>query len=533
MIASWLIDQLVQQGVKAFCIAPGSRSTPLVQAVLRHPKATAYVHFDERGLGFFALGIALASQKPVVTIVTSGTAVGNLLPSIMEAHHSHIPLIFLTADRPAELRDCGANQTTDQIKIFQPFIRYQTDLPIDGAEKTIRSIGAQAAFAASSPGPVHINCPLREPLYQKDLKIEQGKPVPFILPRLTIDGYATKMTKGVILAGKLPRREDIHAVLDLAKRLQWPLLADILSNARCYPTNEQIRFFDWIEKPDPEFILHLGERMTSKNVLDWIKKINPEYVHVSPRPQLIDPERLVTSRIQADISPFCEVFNAPQNALWISKWKDEEPLFEERGAFTEVHAMKKIAKHLPPDMGVFLGNGMPIRDADHFFFPRKCGDFFSNRGLSGIDGNIATIAGLAQVMPILAFIGDQAALYDLNSLPLLKKTRHRVVLIISNNFGGGIFHHLPVSKEPQFENYWALAHSHRFEKVASMFDIPYASFDNIEKVLNQTAIVELITDRRENHLYQKKVNRGPLNLLCKNSGLYPLHSKSDHSKNGY
>lgn len=502
MIASWLIDQFLQQGVGHVCIAPGSRSTPLVLAAAEHPKAKLHVHYDERGLGFFALGLAKGTQEPVLVIVTSGTAVGNLLPSVMEAYHSHIPLIYLTADRPHELRDSGANQTCDQVKIFQPFVHWQTDLACDVSESAVRSIGAQAFFHAKS-GPVHLNCPFKEPLY-RPTSIVENKPIHLTFPTLSINSYRTDKAKGVILAGKFPKKEDTQAVLALAQRLKWPVLADILSNARCTPTPEQMRYFDWNEKPSPEYVLHFGERMTSKKVLSWLKTLQTEYVHVSPYPTLQDPERILTGRVQADIASFCSVFEASYDPEWFSLWQDVEPLFEETGAFTEVHAMRQISNMLPPNFGVFLGNGMPIRDGDHFLFPKHCGGFFANRGLSGIDGNIATLAALSETMPMLGFIGDQAALYDLNSLPLLKKTKHPVILIISNNFGGGIFHHLPVAASPHFETLWANSHSWRFQEAAKLFDLPFAAFESLQTLPKETTLIELVTDRHQNFLSQSR-----------------------------
>lgn len=506
MIESWIIDQLVQQGVFHFCLAPGSRSTPLAMAAIEHPKATVHAHFDERGLGFLALGIAKGLEKPAALIVTSGTAVGNLLPAVMEAHHTNTPLILLTADRPHELRDCSANQTSDQLKIFQTFVRWQTDLPVEMNEKFFRSIMAQAYFASckNPPGPVHVNCPFRDPLYKPNLKISEGKPMQMAFPRQITSPYRTGKSRGAILVGRLPKREDIHSILSLAKRLQWPILADILSNARCHPTEEQVRYFDYIKKPAPDFILHFGERMTSKRILDWVKKVGQETVHVSPFPELQDPERILSARIQSDIPEFCAQFEAGKDPEWLKSWEDQEPKFEERGAFTEVHAMRAIGELLPQGLGVYLGSGMPIRDADHFLFPRGPRAFFANRGLSGIDGNIATLSGLANEMPMLGIIGDQAALYDLNSLPLIKKARHPVILVISNNFGGGIFHHLPIAESPHFEKYWAFSHDLRFEKAAEMFDIPYAGFDQLS--FNQTQVIELNTSRKENIYYQTSLS---------------------------
>src|SRR5207237_798010 len=152
-----------------------------------------------------------------------------------------------------------------------------------------------------------------------------------------------------------------------------------------------------------------------KKILEWLGKNKTEYIHVSPFPALQDPQRAVTMRVQSDIAPLCQNFSAIPCGDWLKQWqeKDRELEFGSGGAFTEAHAMREIGKILPEEFGVFLGNGMPIRDGDHFLFPKRVRDFFGNRGLSGIDGNIATIAGLAEQMPMFGFIGDQAALHDL------------------------------------------------------------------------------------------------------------------------
>jgi 2-succinyl-5-enolpyruvyl-6-hydroxy-3-cyclohexene-1-carboxylate synthase len=516
MTESWIIDQLLQQGVRHFCIAPGSRSSPLVCAAIAHKNAKLHVHYDERGLGFFALGLAKASGHPAAIIATSGTAVGNLLPSIMEAHHSSIPMIVLSADRPHELRDCSANQATDQVKIFQPFVRWQIDLPCSLNESYFRSVLAQGYFYAcqNPPGPVQINCPFRDPLYKPDLSASVGTPFKIQLPRHSIPPQKSPHAKGLILIGKLPHPGDVIPVLELAARLKWPVCADILSNARCFPTVEQIKYHDWLDKPRPDLVLHFGERMTSKRLLTWLTEIKTELTHISPFPFLQDPSRILTARVQADIAEFCLSFDAPTDPTWLPSWQDQEPTFQEGGPLTEAHAMRAISQILPPDFAVFLGNGMPIRDADHFLFPKECRAFFGNRGLSGIDGNIATIAGLAEEMPILGIIGDQTALHDLNSLPLLKKTKYPAILLLSNNYGGGIFHHLPISQSPHFEQFWAASHTMQFSMAAAQFDIPYFLFEALESVLtgNQSALVELITDRTANHDYQKTANK-----LCFNN----------------
>ncbi len=527
-----MIDQLAQQGVRHFCIAPGSRSTALAIAAAEHPKAKIYVHFDERGLGFYALGLAKALESPVALIATSGTAVGNLLPSVMEAHHTGTPLLLLTADRPPELRDAGANQTTDQIKLFTSFVRWQVDLPCHLNEGYFRSIMAQSYFyACQNPsGPVHINCQFREPLYTPTQNPPESSPFPIAFPQFKPRAEDLKpwenCSKGIILIGRLPRKQDLHPILQLAGRLKWPIFADVLSDARCFPTEEQVRHYDWIFKRGselrPDLVLHFGDRLTSKASLSWLQTIQPgHYVHVSPRPFLIDPARCLTARIQADPAEFCPLFRAKTDPDWLSSWKAidseiEETLssfFAEKPSLTEAHILRALSDILPSHFACFFGSGMPIRDADHFLFPTQCRGFYGNRGLSGIDGNIATLAGLSDGLqgPVLGVIGDQACLHDLNSLPLLKKTRHPVYLIVSNNFGGGIFCHLPVAESPHFEKLFAATHAWNFKEAAQMFQLPYFSTHSAPQDLlaatfasGQSALIEIFTCRTENHRFQKE-----------------------------
>lgn len=509
--AFWIIDQLIQQGVTRFCIAPGSRNTPLVMAAVEHPQAETIVHYDERGLGFYALGYAKGADIPAAVITTSGTAVGNLLPSIMEAHHSCTPMILMTTDRPPELRDCGANQTCNQVNIFTHFTRWQADVPPQLTESYFRSITAQGVFHATQnpPGPIQLNCQFRDPLYHPVRPIlRSGSQVQFPSTKIIAEPIQTDASKGLILIGKLS--SDPMPILQLAKRLRWPVCADILSNARLYPTDEQISHFDWILKTtpqlQPDFVLHFGDRLTSKIALDLNVSL-----HVSTSPFLQDPARTLSSRICCDIASFCDQFTAKTDPSWLSLWtkrnreiSDKSNLcFAIESSFTEAHAMQKLSEIMPKESALFLGNGMPIRDADRFCFPKQCKGFFSNRGLSGIDGNIATAAGLSDGLnaPVVAFLGDQTCLHDLNSLPFLKKTKNPLTIIASNNFGSGIFSHLPIADWPQFETYMAASHSWNFKDAANMFGIPYSSFENIS--FSESTIAELFTSREKNHHFQQ------------------------------
>ena len=531
-MAWWIIDQLVQQGVHHFCIAPGSRSTPLALAAAHHLKAHLHIHYDERGLGFYTLGLAKAQQIPAAVIVTSGTAVGNLLPSVMEAHHSHIPLLLLTADRPPELIDAGANQTTDQLKLFQNFTRGELYLPTSDplvTERYVRSAIAHAVcLSKKTPGPFHVNWHIRAPLFTPPFPaLAEGKAIHTTFSE-QVPLHPTQLShSGVIAIGTLPNPADLNPILQLAKQLQWPVFADILSNARFQKTNEQIFYFDWILKKHPHLqphtILHFGERLTSKIYLEWAANAT-RLIHVSPWQMLQDPSRLLTERILSDIVPFCRTAQLePAPDSWLAQWKqaDLETTLQLRAHFarsslcTEAHAFHSFSTHFDPAFALYLGSGMPIRDANHFFFPSSSAGCFSNRGLSGIDGNIASAAGLSEGLktPLAAWIGDQAALHDLNSLPLLTQTKHPVLLIISNNFGGGIFSHLPIAQDTEhFEQLFVNPHSWHFASAAALFNIPYYKAESIEDfssawnaAKNKSGIIELITSRTVNFTFHQKI----------------------------
>ncbi len=509
------IDQLVQQGVTDFFLAPGSRSSPLAVAVSRHPKARLHRHFDERGLGFYAMGCALGKESPTAVITTSGTAVGNLLPAVMEAHHSSIPLLLLTADRPPELRNASENQTSDQIKIFQNFVRFQFDLDPAMPEKAIRSKAAQAVFHSlyPHPGPVHINCPFRDPLYLPNEIQTAGKPI--VLEAATYSKLPpqTLPEKGIILIGRLPKRSDIHAALAVAKELQWPVFASILSSARTFPTPEQIHHFDYLLEaaPKPDCILHFGERLTSKRLMEWLAKNPPSsYLHISSHPHWNDPSNLITGKIHASVDAVS--FRTNSNPAWLQTWQELDhatgKILSIPRPFTETAMMKILSTLDLRNWGVFLGASMPIREAEWFLFPAKAKGFFSHRGVSGIDGNIASIAGLSKGLesPILAIVGDLGTLHDLNSLALLENLP--VILIVSNNDGCGIFSHLAVASDPQFDKLWGFSHGYTFQEAAKLFRLGYA-FANSEETLKKAlqegkpCILEVATSRIENAEFHK------------------------------
>lgn len=527
-----LIDQLIQQGVQDFFLAPGSRSTPLVLAVANHFKAHSHIHFDERGLAFYALGFAKASKKSVALIVTSGTAVGNLLPAVMEAKHDFVPLILLTADRPPELRDCGANQSCNQVDIFRSYVCWQIDLSCADELSSIKSLPttiAQAVYYAQ--GPVHLNCTFREPLSSEHKSLETLSSIHYtracLIPSASIiKQYASHLkehTNGVIIA---TATSPIDPVIALAEKLNWPIFPDILSPLRALNHPLIISHFDLILKTHScsfEAVIQMGERFVSKLLLQTLEKSSPKfYLQVLEGPHRFDPAHIINYRIQSDISSFCQMLclrlDNSKISPHLSFWQ-----------IRQLHISKKLSDHFikqttlsepaiaylleQKNSVLFLGNSMPIRDAN-CYLSIVSGPVFANRGLSGIDGNIATACGIAIGMQkhTLALLGDLSFLHDINSLALVAKSPYPCTLIVINNQGGGIFSFLPLDQPKTIkETFFATAHEISFSSAAKLFSLAYYApqdLISLKKVLNQdphSCIIELTTNREKNLLDHRQI----------------------------
>lgn len=553
-----IIEQLLKQQVSYFCLGAGSRSTPLALAVADHPDTEHMVHFDERGVAFHALGYAKATRNPAVIITTSGTAVANLLPAIIESSNDRVPLIILTADRPHELRDCGANQTCDQIKLFGDYVRWQVDLPCPTTEISERYLAttiAQAVYRSKEghPGPVHINCPFREPLFSLDpTKTEIVYPTLYeptqAMPNVaTLEKWAgvfQETPKGVIVIGSLPAHQKMGPIFKLASLLKWPILPDILSQARCAGcTQEVIRHYDPLLKADqsfrPEIILHLGDRLVSKTLAQWLKTLNlPTYFQAAAHPCRQDPDHLVTHCLKLDPTVLCQellyFIEERSDASWLDSWKiPSDQIAEHLETFigsqpdlTEPGIALSLSQHLSSSWAFFIASSMPIRDTDQFFFPKKpIGPVFANRGVSGIDGNIATAIGIAQgeKKPTLALVGDLTFLHDLNSLAQLRQSEYPIVLLVINNQGGGIFSFLPVAQRKDIvEEFFVASHPYNFAAAAELFHIPYFRPHHHKEweqlfadMLNNpcSAIVEIQTHRAENVEFHQEIQQSVLQCL--------------------
>ncbi len=420
--AKQIVSHLVQQGVRHVCISPGSRSTPLAYAFSQEEKLEKLIHFDERGAGFYAYGYAKASKTPVVLLVTSGTAVANLFPAVMEAFEDEVPLIVITADRPPELRDCGANQTSDQVKIFGDHVRWYFEIPCPDTAIPSGFIGstiAQAIYRAtqSPKGPVHLNCLFREPFLsdsdQEFLPSTYYEPTHHTLSTSSIEQWAKKLSsceRGVIIVGSMTTSRSLKSLFALAEMLDWPILPDIISGIRSEGLHKNvIPYYDMVLKLVPHFrpdcVLHFGDRLVSKPLSQWLKQAAPPiYAMVADHPKRHDPTHTLTHRFQTDPTIFCEQLLSwiPRRISWLSHWKAVSQVIEGHidefiPPASEPGLIRFLLHSLPPHYGLFFANSMPIRDAEQFFFPRfHRGPIYGKRGTSGIDGNIAMIVGLAE-----------------------------------------------------------------------------------------------------------------------------------------
>ena len=535
-----LVDGLCQLGADRFFLSPGARSAPFVAALSGRHVTT---HYDERGMAFAALGWSMATERPAVCVTTSGSAVANLLPACVEAFHSNVPLIFLTADRPPDLRGSGANQTIQQPGLFGGFVRYAVDLPCaqdEGAVSRFAGILSEAVGMAtgSQPGPVHLNVPIREPLledsaaepiHEWDGVISRAEeafdwPSDFDFQRFA-DG------RGVVVIGRLPVGEQgrVDAILHLAKKLGWPVMADAASGARL--RSGIIRHADWIlqrqDVPGPERVLHFGGALVSKRIGKWLSPCRgANCLQVRMFPERLDPWNQHPVFLRAWIQPFCESVNSFALSMaaetWIESWRRAdvavgaaiEAELAQDDAISEPAILRALAD-VAAGTGwpVFLGNSMPIRDFDSCVaaVSKDVVNVFANRGASGIDGNIATVAGLALgcASPLLAVMGDLAALHDLNSLPLLQG--FPVTLVIINNGGGGIFRFLPIDVE---ERLLETPHAWEFRGAAQQFGMEYHQVASLSELCTSLAerhsaprILECRTDRAENHALHLRITK--------------------------
>lgn len=527
-----IVSALLRLGVTEVEIAPGSRSAPLVLAVRSFAEITARVHMDERSAGFFALGYGRRAGRPAAVVTTSGTAVANLLPAVVEADASDVPLIVLSADRPPALRGADANQTIDQVGIFGSRPRFEADLPVPASDKM--AVAAEVAERAARdalgppPGPVHINVPFCKPLEPRSTEglglVENlggqakgsrgpagpGTRVPVArrspLAGRDADFLAEQLRRArrpLLVAGPSVA-PDIEGplLLQTAASLGAPLLADALSGARfaardgaghtcCGAYDHFLRLPETVEKLAPDLVIRTGRTPTSavlESALEhWRSAVQ---IVIDAGRHRKDHQRLARTYIRDDATLLQDLASrvAPaggaiaERAAWTDLWqraeaaawsavKESEDDSRNEGAYAAA-----LVGALPQGSTLFVSNSMPVRDVDAYGKPAPLGvRVLGNRGASGIDGIVSSVLGCAAggSGPVVGFLGDLAFCHDMNGLLAARDSGLNVVFVLVDNDGGGIFHLLPIRAfEPAFTPFFATPHGLDFRHAARLYGVP-------------------------------------------------------------
>ncbi|WP_040207532.1 2-succinyl-5-enolpyruvyl-6-hydroxy-3-cyclohexene-1-carboxylic-acid synthase [Neobacillus jeddahensis] len=509
------VSELVFSGVNDVVVSPGSRSTPMAMVMAEHPELHVHIHVDERSAAFFALGMAKATNKPVAILCTSGTAAANYFPAIVEARYSRVPLMVLTADRPHELREVGAPQAIDQIHLYGQHVKWFADMALpENNEEIIRYArtfcARAAAVATQAPsGPVHLNFPFREPLIPKlndeHLFQQMERPNGYVKVHngeLSVSNELVKemaeklngIEKGIIVCGTMADKQFAEAITRLSNALNYPIIADPLSQLRSgsHEMENIIDAYDtFLRNGDaktylkPDVVLRFGTMPVSKALTIFLKENHSaDQFVIDGGGGWRDPAALSTNMIFCNETLFCEklisVLEASSSAAYLQDWKKINRLSKEQ--MSSIHDITELSEGklfyqlgdlLPENATLFVGNSMPIRDLDSFFFINK-NDIrvMANRGANGIDGTVSTALGAAMYSKTLYLVlGDLTFFHDLNGLIAAKLYNLTIHIILVNNNGGGIFSFLPQNEHPKhFELLFGTPLNIEFEHAVRMFN---------------------------------------------------------------
>lgn len=558
-------DELARCGVRAACTSPGSRSTPLVLSLVRERRIVSTSHVDERCAAFFALGQAKASGVPVAIACTSGTAAANFAPAVIEAREARVPLLVLTSDRPPELRDLGAGQTIDQVKLYGSAAKWYLEVDEHAATpermRWMRQLACRAFLTAldGRPGPVHLNFALREPLVL-DAPLPADEPGgggradgrPWLTrprSREVPDRSLAEALRGascpLLVAGREERDPELGpALAAFAERAAIPLLAEPLSGARRGAAaiahyDALLRDPDWALTPD--LVVRIGDLPTSKPLRLWLHGLTgTRQIAFDPENAWQDPGGALEAMAGADPRATLEALGEaaasdpagrpipgdPTGAdrAWLDAWLSADRAAAEAIAATLGDALSEpwiaaeLGALLPADATLVVASSMPVRDVETFFSARADPPrVLSNRGANGIDGTVSTAFGVAAATdrPVVLLIGDVALAHDVGGLLAAKRLAIDITIVLLNNDGGGIFHFLPVAGEgADFEEHVATPHGLDFAHAAALYgcaferaDEPAAFRAALQDALHadRTTIVEIRTDREENVAAHRRV----------------------------
>jgi 2-succinyl-5-enolpyruvyl-6-hydroxy-3-cyclohexene-1-carboxylate synthase len=550
--AQQAIARLISGGCAGFVLSPGSRHTPLVLAVANTGAPTEVV-LDERSAGFVALGWAKTAHAPIVLICTSGSAGAHYLPAVIEAWETGVPLVLITTDRPPEHLGVGAPQTTSQDGFYANHVKGRFAIGAADEQSAIAELDnldeLLGLACAGKPGPVQVNIGFREPLWDPTpvpLDLTDPVPPPAPQPKETPveslklpDARRGVLVVGPIQEARADADDAVEALVELAKKRGWPVLADIASGLRQGTATESVLVhgYDLFLRSNvactalrPELVLHVGRMPTSKTLFTWLQGLEDDDVDVQhlstdgqPHSLGRSPSIIPTSWRQLTASCRKDSSETRQPGQWQQQWQAAARLtfavvdaqFASAGLWEG--SVARIATGLPAGSILVLGSGMPIRDADSYVTKlardTRC---LVNRGVNGIDGLIATAAGVAAhdpQTPVRLLVGDQAFHYDLGSLATAA-ARPNLDIVVINNDGSGIFEFLPISQAGKaFEKFFLAPQQTDILTAAAAFGIQACRCDSNEELTKfldsprqGTRIAEVMVDRRHNVYIHKQIS---------------------------
>ncbi len=521
------VDELARCGMRDACSSPGSRCTPLVLTLARDERLRCHSHVDERCAGFFAVGLAKASALPVAIACTSGTAVAELLPAVVEAREARVPLIVLSADRPPELREIGAGQTIDQLKIFGDFAKWFFEVGTHEATpervRWMRALACRAFWTAveGRPGVVHLNFPLREPLVCEEEPEPAGEGRPhggsFVSrPAQSCDATAAARSlreligsarHGVLVAGRHERETPLgQAAASFCQAVGWPLLADPLSRAR--RGDAAIAHYDallreprFVREHTPEVVVRVGDLPVSKPLRTWLASLpSARQVALDPEGAWQDPASVVSDSLAAEPAATLSALTHTLDALatdpdWLGAWRSADERAAEAilgvlaaSGCSEPSVAAELGVLLPREATLFVASSMPVRDIETFWPARPDPPrVLCNRGANGIDGTVSSALGAAAAGrgPVVLLIGDVALAHDIGGLLAAKRLSLKLTIVLLNNEGGGIFDFLPVSDTPmaqrddRYTRHIATPTGLDFAKVAALYGLDHEAVADV------------------------------------------------------
>src|SRR5690348_10723381 len=501
--AATFVDELAAQGVEFACVSPGSRSAPIAMALQRHPRIKVLVHIDERCGSFFAVGLGKATGKPAVVVSTSGTAAAEFHAAVVEAAYSRTPLIVLTADRPPELQDVGANQAIDQQHLYgsAPVWFFDPGVPVQmpNAARMWRRLAARAV-AESASGPVHINLPFREPLVPPPGKHPAAEPAPAqamtsgrLLPSqaqvASLAAALQRAQRPLVVAGELRDGERLAPALH---RMGLPLLAEPTSQLRRAEAGPAVESYEallragWSLQHGPDLVIRVGATPTSRVLNRWLAAAAAPTFLIDPDRAWRDEDHVATNVMACDPQPLLEALPPVDRTAWRDQWLSAGKRASAAIAASMVstplhegHVVRSLTARLPDPGQVFVGSSMPIRAADSFWpLARPKQRFFGNRGASGIDGLVSSGLGVAtarDTVPTVLLLGDLSLYHDMNGLWALQRHGIRATIVVCDNNGGGVFSFLPQAEHQDvFEEIFTTPLGLDLSQVARLYGLVYS-----------------------------------------------------------